>query len=290
MDDEDRSDFLDLLGRLVSRFEVKIFAFCLMSNHYHLFLRTPLGNLSKGMQWLNGTYTTHFNRRHKRLGHLLQGRYKAVLVLDEAHWLHLSMYLHLNPVRARIVDDPGKYPWSSFRDYTRAKSRFDWLLRDEILSDYGKTKTSRYSRYRRECLALAGTRPDFVQQLKHGLIIGSREVLDKLAKKYRPPGKIEAVPDYSMAAKKEIDPEKEFRRVADVFDVKAEDLLRRRRNFPARFALYYHLVENCGTSVTSTAAELAMGTPSVSSGIRHFRQLLENDKSLRRRVKQLNAK
>ena len=137
LDDSDKEYFLNLLARAAARFELRIFAFCLMTNHYHLFLQTETANLSAAMHWLNCAYTVYFNRRHKRIGHLLQGRFKSVLVIDEIHWLHLSMYIHLNPVRAKIVEDPAEYPWSSFRDYTSAKSRFDWLDRDLILENYG---------------------------------------------------------------------------------------------------------------------------------------------------------
>src|SRR4030042_904598 len=87
---EDRREFLELLGRAASRFGLKVFAFCLMSNHYHLFLCTLQPNLAAAMKWLNGTYTARCNRRHQRSGHLFQGRYKSILVADEAPWPQLS--------------------------------------------------------------------------------------------------------------------------------------------------------------------------------------------------------
>lgn len=124
---EDREDFLELLGECAERFRLHIFAFCLMTNHYHLFLRPPEANLAPAMHWVNVTYSIHFLHRHKRSGHLFQGRYKAVLVLGDEHWQVLSFYLHLNPVRTKMVEKLGDYAWSSFRDYTRARSRFKWL-------------------------------------------------------------------------------------------------------------------------------------------------------------------
>src|SRR4030042_175007 len=83
LDDDDRRTFLDLLGQAAPRFHLTIFAFCLMTNHYHIFLRTAKPNLAAAMHWLNCTYTMRFNRRHRRLGHLLQGRYKAVVVAEQ---------------------------------------------------------------------------------------------------------------------------------------------------------------------------------------------------------------
>ena len=96
-DEEDRQRFLDLLGDVCDRFRWKIFAYCLMDNHYHLFIETRKGNLSRGMRQLNGVYTQWFNRRHAKGGHVFQGRYKAILVQRESYFLELSRYVALNP-------------------------------------------------------------------------------------------------------------------------------------------------------------------------------------------------
>ena len=98
IDDFDRRDFLDRLGRASVRYNLRIHAFCLMSNHYHLFLRTPEPNLADAMRWINSGYALRLNRRHRQSGHVLQGRYKAALVIEQAHWINLSFYVHLNPV------------------------------------------------------------------------------------------------------------------------------------------------------------------------------------------------
>jgi REP element-mobilizing transposase RayT len=86
-----------------------------MTNHYHLVVETPDGNLSKGMRHLNGVYTQRFNRHHERVGHVFQGRYKAILVQKELYLLALSRYVVLNPVRAQMVTEAGDWPWSSYR-------------------------------------------------------------------------------------------------------------------------------------------------------------------------------
>ena len=107
-DDLDRELFLDIFGQVVDGWNWVCHAYCLMSNHYHLVIETPDGNLSKGMRQLNGVYTQASNRRHRRTGHLFQGRYKAILVDADAYLLELTRYVVLNPVRAGIVKDPGK--------------------------------------------------------------------------------------------------------------------------------------------------------------------------------------
>lgn len=101
--DEDRTEFLSLLSEVCQDFNWACHAFCLMGNHYHLLIETPEGNLSRGMRMLNGVYTQRFNRRHRRVGHFFQGRYKAILVEKESYLLELVRYILLNPVRAEMV-------------------------------------------------------------------------------------------------------------------------------------------------------------------------------------------
>lgn len=133
--DRDRTAFLGVLAQTCERFNWICHAYCLMTNHYHLLLETPDANLSKGMRQLNGVYTQYVNRTHTRVGHLFQGRYKAILVEREGYLLELARYIVLNPVRAGMVGAPGDWPWSSYRatvgeeDSVPAFLETDWVLR-----------------------------------------------------------------------------------------------------------------------------------------------------------------
>lgn len=120
-DDRDRRRFLDVLGEVVESYRWCCHAYCLMPNHYHLVVDTPLANLSRGMRQLNGLYTQRYNRRHSRVGHVFQGRFKGILVERESHMLELARYVVLNPVRAGIVGAPEDYAWSSLRAHSRAR-------------------------------------------------------------------------------------------------------------------------------------------------------------------------
>jgi REP element-mobilizing transposase RayT len=151
-DDGDRQQWLQRLQRtvLVQRWE--LFAFVLMSNHFHLFLRTPEPNLSRGMQRLLSGYATWWARRHRRSGHVFQGRFRAQLIEDESYFWTVSRYLHLNPVRARLVDHPRDWPWSSYRGYDSRRRRYDWVAYDTLLAalqgEFGGADPSRsYRRY-----------------------------------------------------------------------------------------------------------------------------------------------
>jgi REP element-mobilizing transposase RayT len=110
----DRVCFLDILRQVNHRYNWICHAYCLMDNHYHLLIETPDGNLSSGMRQLGGVYTQNFNRRHGRVGHLFQGRYKSVLVQKESHLLEAVRYVALNPLRAGMVSSVADWPWSSY--------------------------------------------------------------------------------------------------------------------------------------------------------------------------------
>jgi putative transposase len=114
LDDQDRAEYLRLLGRATGRCRWNVLAHCLMSNHVHLLVETPEPNLPAGMQWLHGRYGRYFNDRHDRVGHLFQGRYKAVRQKTDEQLWHVIRYIALNPVEAGLCDDPEDYPWSSY--------------------------------------------------------------------------------------------------------------------------------------------------------------------------------
>jgi len=133
----DREQFLSYLQTAVERYGARIHAYCLMTNHYHLLLETPKGNLSQIMRHINGAYTTYFNVKRKRIGHLFQGRYKAIIVEADEYALELSRYIHLNPVRVGLVAKPQEYEWSSYRGYSGLTVPPDWLTRNLILDHFG---------------------------------------------------------------------------------------------------------------------------------------------------------
>ena len=123
----DREKFLSYLESASKRYGAIIHVYCLMDNHYHILIETPLGNLSRIMQHINGAYTTYFNIQRKRAGHLFQGRYKSILIEADVYAKELSRYIHLNPIRAGIVDTPEAYKWSSFQYYAIEREAPQWL-------------------------------------------------------------------------------------------------------------------------------------------------------------------
>lgn len=132
-DDKDRALFLSVLAEALHRFDAMVLAYCLMGNHYHLLLQTHAANLSRLMRHLNGVYTQVFNRRHSLVGHLFQGRFKAILVDSDSYLLQVCRYVDLNPVRANMVADPALFAWSSYRALAGLAPAPDWLDVQQVL-------------------------------------------------------------------------------------------------------------------------------------------------------------
>jgi REP element-mobilizing transposase RayT len=147
-DDADRRRFLETLAEACAKAQWQVHAYCLMGNHFHLVLETPLANLVAGMKWFLGTYTSRFNRRHKFFGHLFSGRYKALIVdgSGNGYLRTVCEYVHLNPVRANLLpaEQPLRaYPWSSYPEYLKLPTRRpEWLRVDRLFGELRILKDS----------------------------------------------------------------------------------------------------------------------------------------------------
>jgi REP element-mobilizing transposase RayT len=170
-DDDDRRSFLCLLGEAARRFAIEVFAYALMPDHYHLLFRTRRANLSRAMQWLGAAYSTRFNARHARCGHLFQGRFRNMLVQAEAHLVPLSHYIHRNPLRAGIVERISAYPWSSYRVYAHGRPAPEWLHTEAILGQFAGA-ADRHAAYRRSALKAGREEQRLWEHLRHGFLFG----------------------------------------------------------------------------------------------------------------------
>ena len=177
-DDTDRLLFLERLGREIAQQGWRCYAYCLMSNHYHLLIETPEGNLVSGMRRLNGVYTQAFNRRHRRVGHVFQGRYKAIVVDRDRYGLELCRYIVLNPVRARMVKRPQDWRWSSYRATAGIASGVDWLDVGWVRGQFGNRAQAAYRQFVSEGIGQASP----WEQLRGQIWLGGEGFLDRMEK------------------------------------------------------------------------------------------------------------
>jgi REP element-mobilizing transposase RayT len=179
LDDEDRALCLEVLGQVVERFNWVVHGYCLMTNHYHLLVETPDGNLAQGMRQFNGVYTQRFNRRHGRVGHVFQGRYKAIIVQKDSYLLELARYVVLNPVRARMVRSAKDWAWSSYRATAGFLNPPKWLEARWILSAFGSGRHKARERYR-EFVAAGRNQPSPWEELKNQVYLGDDQFVADL--------------------------------------------------------------------------------------------------------------
>jgi len=178
LDKGDRSRFLKILAEVVERYGWICHAYCLMTNHYHLLIETPDAGLSHGMQLLNGVYTQWFNRRHDRVGHLLQGRFQAILVEKESYLLELVRYVELNPVRAKMVRSVRDWSWSSYRATAGQTEAPEFLTVGWVLSQFDPDRERAIRAYRR--FIRQGRGINVWDELRAGALLGTDGFVDQL--------------------------------------------------------------------------------------------------------------
>ncbi len=183
--DDDRKLFLATVGEMAKRFEIDLFVYVLMDNHYHFLFRTNRANLCRSMQWFGATYTKRFNLRHNRSGHLFQGRFKNMLVQNNAYLLQLSYYIHRNPLRAGMVRRLADYKWSSYRAYAYSKRHQNWLNTKVILSQFINVK-DQHQAYRENIQKYSKEEQRVWENLRHGIFVGTEKFVRKIKKRYLP--------------------------------------------------------------------------------------------------------
>ena len=167
----DYEKFLELLGCLGERYGIEVWTYVLMGNHYHLVVKTREANLSRAMQWLGTSYTSYFNRRRGRSGHLFQGRFKSFVIEEEHYLRQLILYVHRNPLRARMVERVSDYKWSSYVCLGYGRRCRPWLEREKTLGLFGGDQ----SEFRRQVQEYSEEEVSLLENLRHGLALCSEK-------------------------------------------------------------------------------------------------------------------
>jgi putative transposase len=285
--DSDRHIFLSLLGEITATFAVEVHAYCLMSNHYHLLLHTPRGNLSRSLRHLNGIYTQRYNRVHRSDGPLFRGRFKAILVDADTYLAAVSRYVHLNPVTAGVLSRAEDYPWSSYAAYVGAASPPAWLHLQPTLGLFG----DRGARTRYRAFVEQGVDEEvrtFYSKRRLGPVMGGEDFHQGLARLWKAKRADPEIPEA-----KRLRPRPSLTAIARAtaahFRVDQRELLRESRgrgrtNTPRAVALALSRRPGGYTLKEIAHAFKISNYSSVSVAIRRLQDRVEADRSLARSV------
>jgi len=289
LDDSDRERFLEILRRTKERYGYLLHAYVLMDNHYHLMLETPLSNVAQIMQNINTSYTVYVNRKYKRSGHLFQGRYKSIIVDKDSYLLELSRYIHLNPVRAKIVDSPEKYRWSSFLDY--CGSRRDELVNvTDTFSYFPPTGKGSIDSYREFVLSSLEALPrNPFSSLEGGFILGKELFVKKIRGLLEEVKEDDELPALRSLRRKPA-LEMIIEEVASYYGVERRDLVRRRKGCRERkIALYLAKILSGGGN-REVGRQFAVKGAAVSVVVKGIEDDLRKSPQLRGEIETLRAR
>ncbi|MBN2128083.1 MAG: transposase [Sedimentisphaerales bacterium] len=280
-DARDCEGFLVRLGRCAQRFSLGVYAYVLMGNHYHLLVRTRQANLSAAMQWLGVSYSTWHNARHERSGHLFQGRFKSFFVAEDAYLYRLLLYLHRNPLRARLVKRLADYPWSSYRALAYARGGPAWFDRRLVYGQFdldGRRFREAVARYDEE-------RDDLLSELHYGLVLGSAEIVEDLRRRLRGERDPEKPQWRALHAHGTV--AERLAAYADRLGIAGpdlEELLRpvRHRERPDRDVLMYLLWRDGRLRLGQIAPHFGVGYGAVSRACRRTERRVQTDRKFRR--------
>jgi putative transposase len=285
----DYSSFVDLLKETSEAWNVRVAAYCLIPNHYHLLLQTPEANISRCMRHIDGVYTQRFNRKHGHDGPLFRGRYKAIIVDADTYLLELVRYIHRNPVRAGLTKRLDAYPWSSHKGYLSRAKRWEWLHKDYVLAMLATRKADRLRLYR-EFVSMGDGEEilEVFSRKKWPWVLGSEGFVNAVKERFFARKVDEEVPE-SRELAPEVDEIK--RAVCEFYGVaEAELFVSRRGSFNEARNVAVYLARRLRRDRLKEIGEaFQMNTySSVSSVIERVKAAFTADKRLKRRVERIS--
>ena len=287
-DKQDYAVFAELLKEVVDMYKVRVAAYCLIPNHYHLLIQTPGGDLARCMRHLNGIYTQRFNRAHHCDGQLFRGRYKSILVDADSYLLELLRYIHRNPLEAGLVKDLNKYPWSSHKGYLSNAEKWNWLYRSFILQLFAKDRKEATNTYKKFVLMETPEEINRIfSQNKFPSMLGSESFVDKVKGRFFHKERHDEIPESRGLAP---DAEKIKRVICNAYGIDKNSLLSSRRgilNEPRNVAVF--LVRRLrGEKLEEIGRQFGIAKySSVSSAIEKMKREMSVDRRLRLRVKNI---
>ena len=285
---EDYLAFIEILREASFQWKVKIAAYCLMSNHYHLLLQTPGANLSRCMRHINGIYTQYYNRTHKSDGPLFRGRYKSIIVDQDRYLLELVQYIHRNPLRAGLVKRLEDYRWTSHKAYISESNQWNWLHKEFVLSMLEENTNKRHQSYLEFIKqAESETLKTIYEKSNLPLFLGAKDFIDDIRHKYSGKTIKKEMPQSRALVPEKTDVE---RAVVKFYKLETEELLKSRRgNYnEARNVTIYLMRKHTGAALKDIGVRFGMNNySSVGSVITRTKQEMVRNRNLRQRVEEV---
>jgi len=286
VNERDYRKFLEYLRTAKKMFQFHLCAYCLMGNHYHLLIETTLPNLSKIMQYINTAYTIYYNTKHKRCGHLFQGRFKSIIVEADSYFSELTRYIHLNPIKAKIADSPEKYPWSSYNAYLDNKTEDFMIDKDRIK----ELLAMDVSEYRQFILSGIINTADLFKKVYAGCILGSGAFIkEKLSQLQEEVGVKDVA--HKRAVKNIVAPQEIINKVAEYFKQEPREIREsNKRPMTAKKAALYILRRKTGRTNNQIGELFKMKFAAVSKAILSFEREMKENKSLRKAIQEITSR
>ena len=273
--DRDKVVFIERMNETCSKYSFTCYAYCLMDNHYHLFIKTPHANISEGMHYLNTSYTNWFKAEHNIVGVVFQGRYKSILVDEDSYGIKLSAYIHLNPLRAGIVDDIEEYRWSSYLDYIGKRKSLEGLDTEFILGQFDEETEKARRKYKRFIFENIDM-DNPLEESYRGLAVGSERFIERIKEKINSIGKKREMVETRVAGT--YGSEEIVGCIVKRFKIGKEEVLRKSRGNIYRQMAMYLMKRYTMLSLKDIGGIFKIDYAGVSQSCRRFENLIVRDR------------
>ncbi|MEW6456587.1 MAG: transposase [Acidobacteriota bacterium] len=278
--ENDKRVFLEKLNETFKKYSFICYSYCLMDNHYHLFIKTPLANITDGMHYLNASYTNWFKAAHKIVGVVFQGRYKSILVDEDNYALELSAYIHLNPLRAGIVKNIEQYKWSSFLEYIGegmpSVERLDTSFILNQLDDDLKRAAEKYKRFILERKNMKNP----LENTYKGIVLGSEWFVEKIKEKIVSIGQKREISETRIARSDSLMAEEIIRKISEVFEIESDEIFRKKNRNIYRHIALYMIKKYSALSLNEIGELFEMDYGAVSQAVRRFEDKIKTDRRI----------
>jgi REP element-mobilizing transposase RayT len=288
-DAADRERFLEILSRTKERYGFLLHAYALMDNHYHLLMETPKANLSQIMQNINTSYTVYVNRKYQRSGHLLQGRFKGIIVDKDRYLIALSRYIHLNPVRAKLVKRPADYPWTSYKAFLDQKAEDSLVDTGDTLSYFSKHRKRAVRAYREFVEAAEGKEENPFAAMEAGLLLGKGPFKAKVLRRIEKM-KVDEESPQARRLRKRVSVDAVIKACQLFYGRNRKALVERVRGNEGRQVAIYLAKILSGEKGKEIGRHFGIKGPAVSDAIKRIEGRLEKESQLRERIEFLRGR